>query len=66
MTTYHVETAEFVDGNLKTDAVGNFADMISAMKAAKKAAGRTPRFDSHYGPSAVAYIGHDRSAIVAW
>ena len=58
-------TVSAVNAEAKTTLIGVYADKIDAMKAAKKAA-RSRRDCEPYGPSSIAYVGREITAVVAW
>ncbi len=60
--TYTVTT---ISREIETAIIGRYADKIAAMKAAKRAA--AARKDCvPYGPSSLAYVGREVTAVVAW
>ncbi len=60
--TYTVTT---VTSEIETAVLGRYTDKIDAMKAAKRAA-RTRSDCQPYGPSSIAYVGRELTAVVAW
>ena len=60
--TYTVST---VDREIKTAKVGEYEDKAKAMKEAKRAA-RTRRDCVTYGPTSLAYVGREVTAVVSW
>lgn len=60
--TYTVTT---INPDLTTAEIGKYDDKIKAMAAAKRAA-RTRRDCQTYGPSSLAYVGREITAVVAW
>lgn len=63
--TYVVSTVDTINSQIHTDEIGRYADKIEAMKVAKSAA-RTRRDCVTYGPSSLAYVGREVTAVVAW
>jgi hypothetical protein len=43
-----------------------FATKLEAMTAAKRLAGKNPKFSPHYGPTSAAYVGDSVCAVVSW
>jgi predicted HAD superfamily phosphohydrolase len=63
--TYTVSTITEIDGRIATEEVGTYADKVKAMNVAKRAA-HTRKDCETYGPTSLAYIGKDITAVVAW
>ncbi len=65
--TYVVSTVSRDEkGNLVLPPpIGTFTDKRAAMKAAKRVA-RTRRDCVKYGPTSIAYVGRELTAVVAW
>lgn len=63
--TYTVSTVSRIDGLITAADQGRFADKSSAMKAAKRAA-RTRSDCISYGPTSLAYVGREITAVVSW
>jgi hypothetical protein len=64
---YHVSLV--ADGeqivSIKATKIGSFASFSKAATAAKKAA-RTRRDCINYGPTSVAYVGNEATAVIVW
>lgn len=60
--TYTVTT---INADLNTVEIGKYDDKIKAMAAAKRAA-RTRKDCQSYGPTSLAYVGSELTAVVAW
>lgn len=64
--TYTVSTVYRDDTDkIATTEIGRYSDKVRAMNAAKRAA-RTRDDCISYGPSSLAYVGNDITAVVAW
>lgn len=63
--TYTASTLTEINGQIAVAEIGRHSDKGKAMQAAKKAA-RTRSDCQPYGPSSLAYIGRDVTAVVAW
>jgi hypothetical protein len=64
--TYVVSTVSRDEGDrIITSRIGAFADKGEAMKIAKRAA-HTRKDCITYGPSSLAYVGSELTAVVAW
>ncbi len=63
--TYLVSTVDTMNSQIHTDEIGRYDDKTTAMKVAKRAA-RTRRDCVTYGPTSLAYIGREVTAVVAW
>lgn len=63
--TYTVSTVTTSANGLVTATnIADFDDKAKAMKIAKRLA--KARDCQSYGPSSLAYVGHDLTAVVAW
>lgn len=60
--TYTVTT---INSDLSTAEIGKYEDKAKAMTVAKRAA-RTRKDCQSYGPSSLAYVGREITAVVAW
>jgi hypothetical protein len=60
--TYTVTT---ISREVQTAELGRYTDKIEAMKVAKRAS-RTRKDCVTYGPSSIAYVGREVTAVVAW
>jgi len=63
--TYTVSTIRAAGLVIVTEHVGEYERKDKAMAAAKKAA-HTRRDCQTYGPSSLAYVGDEITAVVAW
>lgn len=63
--TYVVSAVDTMNSRIHTDEIGRYEDKVDAMKVAKRAA-RTRRDCVTYGPSSLAYVGREVTAVVAW
>lgn len=63
--TYLVTTITRSDDRISTTTVGSYADKETAMRTAKRSA-RTRSDCRKYGPSSIAYVGREVTAVVAW
>ena len=64
--TYTVSTVSHDESDqIISLQIGTFADKAEAMKAAKRAA-HTRKDCINYGPTSIAYVGRDLTAVVAW
>jgi accessory colonization factor AcfC len=66
MTKYTISTVTTDQaGKIASKTVSTYADKIKAMNAAKRLA-RTRKDCVTYGPTSIAYVGKDITAVVAW
>jgi hypothetical protein len=63
--TYTVSTVREQDGRVTTAPVGAFRDIRKAFAAARRAA-HTRKDCVNYGPTAVAFVGREITAVVIW
>lgn len=64
--TYYVSLSYIDENGLVTvREIGTFGSKARAMSAAKRAA-RTRKDCVPYGPSSIAYVGRDATAVVSW
>jgi hypothetical protein len=61
---YTVSTIQLINDQLAISEIGDFADIRTAMKAARKLAKGATDCEG-YGPSSFCYVGHDITAVVA-
>lgn len=62
--TYTVSTIAIVDDRVTTCKVADCSTKAAAMKIAKRLA--LAKDCQTYGPSSLAYVGRDLTAVVAW
>lgn len=63
--TYTVSIIREANDRVETNVIGTYADKSKAMRAAKRAA-RTGNDCELYGPTSLAYVGREATAVVAW
>ena len=63
--TYYVESVQLIDDKIVCNNLMHTANKLVAYACAKRAAGRGARFDGQYGPTSVAYVGRELTAVVS-